>query len=123
METELDLIRSGTISAEDYVDALSRREAERPRLGQIAIEEGMLSARQVLNILTKQYASPERRFGQVAIEEGHLSPEQVETLLEQQLLRQRPVIDHLVELGRLSAAQAEVADTPTEASVRSFAMA
>lgn len=109
MDAELALIRSGVISAEDYVEAISRREDERPRLGQVAIEEGALAARQVLDILTQQYAHPERRFGEIAIENGYLEPDQVQHLVVEQQQRQRPVLDHLVELGSLSPEEAELA--------------
>lgn len=77
-------------------------------MGQIAIEEGVLAARQVLEILTQQYAPPHRRFGEIAVENGYLDNDQVQQLIVEQRLRQRPVIDHLVELGRLSAEEAEL---------------
>lgn len=109
MDLELSLVRSGVISAEDYVEAVTRRDEERPPLGQLAIEEGVLRPRQVLELLRLQHGSPSRRFGEVAIEQGYLRTEQVATLLMHQQERQRPVIDHLVELGRLSIEQAEAA--------------
>lgn len=110
MELEVSLVRSGLITADDYVDAVARREEERPPLGQVAIEEGLLAARQVLDLLWLQHDRPESRFGEIAVAEGYLRLEQVATLLMHQQARQRPVIDHLVELGRLSAEQAWAAN-------------
>lgn len=106
MELELSLVRSGLVSADDYVEALGRREEERPPLGQVAIEEGLLGVRQVLEVIRSQHVDPDRLFGEVAIEKGFLTTQQVATLLMVQQQRQRPVIDHLVELGRVSYEQA-----------------
>ncbi|MEO0530979.1 MAG: hypothetical protein AAF266_10455 [Planctomycetota bacterium] len=109
MRIELALVQSGVISADDYVVALARHDDERPPMGQVAIEEGVLGAREVLDVLRTQARDPKRRFGEVAIEKGYLAVEQVATLLMRQQERQRPVIDHLVELGRLSVEQAQQA--------------
>ena len=106
MELELSLVRSGLVSADDYVEALGRREEERPPLGQVAIEEGLLGVRQVLDIIRTQHTAPDRKFGEVAVEKGYLTTSQVATLLMLQQERQRPVIDHLVELGRVSYEEA-----------------
>jgi hypothetical protein len=106
VELELSLVRSGLVSADDYVEALGRREEERPPLGQVAIEEGLLGVRQVLDVIRTQHVEPERRFGEVAVDKGYLTTSQVATLLMLQQERQRPVIDHLVELGRVSYEEA-----------------
>lgn len=109
MQLELTLVRTGVISADDYVEAVSRQDEERPPLGQVAIEEGLLSVRRVLELLSTQYEEPTRRFGELAVEKGYLDTPEVATLLMRQQDRQRPLIDHLVELGRLSVEQAETA--------------
>jgi len=109
VKLELSLVRSGVVSPEHYVEAVARRERERTPLGQIAIEEGVLGAAQVLTLLREKYTQPEKRFGELAVAHGMLRPEQVALLLMQQQERQRPVIDYLMELGRLSVEQAESA--------------
>ena len=106
MELELSLVRSGLVSADDYVEALGRREEERLPLGQVAIEEGLLGVRQVLDVIRTQHLQSDRKFGEVAVEKGYLTTSQVATLLMLQQERQRPVIDYLVELGRLSYEEA-----------------
>ena len=106
MELELSLVRSGLVSAADYVEALGRREEERPPMGQVAIEEGLLGVRQVLDVIRTQQLQSDRKFGEVAVEKGYLTTSQVATLLMLQQERQRPVIDHLVELGRVSYEEA-----------------
>lgn len=109
MRNELALVQTGVISAKDYVDALARQVDERTPLGQVAIEEGLLGPREVLEILRTQSLGPPRRFGDIARDKGYLAINEVATLLMHQQERQRPVIDYLVELGRLSVEQAEQA--------------
>ncbi|QDT68332.1 hypothetical protein MalM25_12540 [Planctomycetes bacterium MalM25] len=109
MQIEIALVQTGVISADDYVAALARRDQERPPLGQVAIEQGMMAATHVLDVLRLQHTDPTRRFGELAVEKGYLDSHQVATLLMQQLEKQRPVIEHLVELGRLSREQAQTA--------------
>lgn len=106
MELELLLVRTGLITADDYVEAVGRREEERLPLGQVAIEERMLGVRQVLDVIRTQLLDPDRRFGEVAVEKGYLTTSQVAALLRLQRQRQRPVIDHLVELGHTSYEEA-----------------
>ncbi len=109
MQIELALVQTGVISADDYVAALARRDQERPPLGQVAIEQGVMTATHVLDVLRFQIAEPTRRFGELAVERGYLDSHQVAALLMEQQERQRPVIEHLVELGRLSRKQAQSA--------------
>ncbi len=133
MELELSLVRSGLVSADDYVEALGRREEERPPLGQVAIEEGLLGVRQVLEVIRTQQLQSDRKFGEVAVEKGYLTSAQVATLLMHQQQRQRPVIDHLVELGSVTYEQIAQAakkgarlnspDHPTDEAVAEPALA
>lgn len=123
MNPELALIRRGVITADEYVEALLRRENERPRMGQVAIEEGLLTARQVLDILAQQYAHPGRRFGEIAIEIGELTEAQVEDLLLAQEGRQRPVFDHLIEMGCVTREAIEPANQQAGGRLRDLAMA
>lgn len=109
MQLELALVQTGVISADDYVAALARRDQERPPLGQVAIELGMMAATNVLDVLRVQHTDPTRRFGELAVEMGHLDSHQVAALLMEQQERQRPLIEHLVALGRLSREQARSA--------------
>jgi hypothetical protein len=94
------------VTADDYVDALVRREEERLPLGQLAIEEGLLGVRQVLDVIRTQHVQPGLRFGELAIELGYLTDSEVTTLLMLQQQRQRPMIDYLVELGHISYEEA-----------------
>ena len=123
MDPELALVRHGLITADDYVEALFRRDNERPRMGQVAIEEGLLTARQVLDILNQQYARPGRRFGEIAIETGGLSQAQIDDLLDAQKGRQRPVIDHLIEMGCVTPEDIEPAGNQRGGRLQELALA
>lgn len=107
MDLEIALVQSGVISAGDYVAAVKRQQCERPPLGQVAIEEGVLSVRRVLELLKAQRDTPDHRFGELAIEYGYLHQNELTELLLHQVARQRPLIVHLIELGALSKQQAD----------------
>lgn len=109
MRLELNLVHEGRITADDYVAAATRREEDRPPLGQVAIEEGVLSVRRVLEVLQRQYEAPSRRFGELAVELGFLSEADLATLLLHQRERERPLVDYLVELGKLTPADVDAA--------------
>ena len=109
MEHELSLVRAGIVSADDYVEALSRQEEDRPPLGQVAIEESMLGVREVLEVIRTQKQEPGRLFGEIAIDKGYLTEEQVARLLMLQRQRERSVMHYLVELGRVSQEQLDEA--------------
>jgi len=100
MDIELELVRSGTVPAEAFVEAIARQREERPPLGQLAIEEGLLSSREAFELLRLLRGSG-RRFGELAVERGALTRLQVAELLLLQADRQRPLVDHLMELGAL----------------------
>lgn len=106
MKPELELIRSGAISAEQYIEALERQQAETSPLGQVAIEEGVLSPRDVFEILHTQRLYQDRRFGDLAVQLGKLKRPDVALLLLEQLEQRRPILQHLVELGALSSEEA-----------------
>jgi transcription initiation factor IIE alpha subunit len=60
-------------------------------------------------IRAQRVSPPGTLFGQVAIEKGMLTSDEVARLLMVQQQRQRPVIEHLVELGRVSYEEAAAA--------------
>ncbi len=106
MQFELSLVDSGQIESDQFCLALARQQKERPPLGQIAIEEGILSPRDVRDILVTQRQSDHSRFGDVGKRLGILDRHQLAELLHIQVERQRPLLEHLVELGALTREQA-----------------
>lgn len=109
MRPELNLIRTGVISPDDLVEALSLQDELRPALGQVAMEAGMLTPRQVRESLALQDEEPDLLFGEAAIALGHLNRAGLAELMLQQDQQQRPLLEVLVELGRLTEAQARAA--------------
>ncbi|TWT48661.1 hypothetical protein [Botrimarina hoheduenensis] len=99
MKPEIELLQSGAITPEQYIAAARRQEQETIPLGQLAIEEGHLSAREVFEILHTQRQESHQRFGDIAVRLGYLERSQVAMLLLRQLEQRRSMIDLLVEMG------------------------
>ena len=118
MDFEIALVRSGLVDADVYVEALSRQQSERPPLGQIALETGALSARQVREVLQAQSDSAQARFGELALSIGMLDRRDLAELLMIQNERQKPLVSHLVELGALTEEQARAAIVSYKAGTR-----
>src|SRR4029079_18695552 len=68
MHFGLYLKKKGIISAEQLVAALEAQLATLPRIGQLALEEEIISPRDIFNVLQAQRRSPDVRFGDLAIE-------------------------------------------------------
>lgn len=102
MHFGLYLKNKGVISAEQLVDALEVQLKTLVPIGQLALEECMLSARQIFEILRAQSDSPNERFGDLAVEMRFMSRDDVVRLLMIQADRKRAVSDILVEQGALS---------------------
>jgi hypothetical protein len=106
MQFSLYLTRKGIISAEQFVAALEVQQKQLVRIGQLAIEEGVLSPRQVFHILRSQSNSPHERFGDVAVGLDLMTHDQLRQLLMLQLDRQLPLVDILIHQNAISSLQA-----------------
>jgi hypothetical protein len=102
MHFGLYLQKKGVISAEQLVAALEEQMRTLVPIGQIALEEGKLSARDIFNILRAQNSAPTVRFGDLAIEMGLLTRNDVMFLLMIQSDRKKPIADILVGQGVLN---------------------
>ncbi len=102
MHFGLYLQKQGIISAEQLVAAIAEQFHTRVPIGQLALEEGILSARDIFTVLRSQSDSPNERFGEVAIELGMMSRPQLIHLLMLQADRQRPISEILVRQGAIS---------------------
>ena len=105
MHFGLYLKKKGIISAEQLVAALEAQLATMPRIGQLALEEGTISPRDIFNVLQAQRRSPDMRFGDLAIEMGLMSRDQLMRLLMIQADRKRPLAEVFVIGGVLSEQQ------------------
>ena len=81
MHFGLHLKKSGVISAEQLVAAVEVQLSTLVPIGQLALEEGILSARDIFNILRAQSDAPNVRFGDLAIEMGLMTRDDVMRLL------------------------------------------
>jgi hypothetical protein len=107
MHFGLYLHRKGIISAEQLVAALEAQLKHLVPIGQLALEEGLLSAHDIFDILRAQHDSPHERFGELAMEMGLLRRENLMRLLMIQSERKLPLSEILVRQGVLSKCQAD----------------
>jgi hypothetical protein len=107
MKFGLYLKQKGILSADALVDALEYQQSRMPPVGQLAMEEGVLSARQVFKVLHCQSGIPHERFGDVAVGMGMMTPAELQRLLMIQWERKPPLAEVLVALKILSPTQVE----------------
>jgi hypothetical protein len=96
------LTKKGVISAEQFVAALETQMKTLVPIGQLALEEGILSARNIFEVLQAQNDAPHERFGELAIEMGFMTRKDVMRLLMIQADRKRPFAEILEKQGVLS---------------------
>ncbi len=77
------LLNKGRISREDMQRILEHMHGENLKLGVLAINLNLMTAKEVDNVHNKQ-AFQNKYFGEVAIKEGYLTEEQLQTLLDAQ---------------------------------------
>jgi len=107
MKFGLYLKNKGIITAEQLVAALEVQHDRLTPIGQLAMEEGILSARNVFKVLRCQSDLPHERFGDMAVELGLMTRDQLELLLAVQASRKPPLLDILIRQGALSASRAD----------------
>jgi hypothetical protein len=107
MKFGLYLKNNGVISADGLIAALEYQQSRMPPVGQLALEEGVLSARQVFKILHCQSGLPHERFGEVAVGMGMMRPAELQRLLMIQWQRKPALANVLVHLRILSQPQVD----------------
>jgi hypothetical protein len=100
------LKKRGIISAEQLVAALEAQLETLTPIGQLALEEGVLSARDIFTVLQLQTDSPSERFGDLAVELGMMTRDELMRLLMIQADRKQPITDILVGQGTITPAKA-----------------
>lgn len=106
MKFGLHLVRKGWIASDQLVSALERQNALTVPIGQLAVEEGLLTIQDVFEILHRQADTPLVEFGQVAIELDMLSAGELAILVARQSELKPSLAEILVEQGVLSRLQA-----------------
>jgi hypothetical protein len=107
MKFALYLKNKGVITAEQLVAALEVQQAKKVSIGQLAIEEGVLTARQVFTVLCSQSDTPHERFGEAAIDLGLMTRDQLLRLLAVQTDRKLLLREILIQQRAITPAQAE----------------
>jgi hypothetical protein len=93
------------ITADQLVGALEVQMNNLVPIGQLALEEGILSARDIFDVLRAQKDSPTERFGDLAVEMGLMTRDDVMRLLMIQADRKTSIAEILVNRGVLSKPQ------------------
>jgi len=106
MHFGLYLKKKRIVSAEQLVAALEEQLETLVPIGQLALEEGVLSARNIFTVLRAQSDSPAERFGELAVEFGLMTRDDLMRLLMIQADRRRPIGEILVGQGVLTAQKA-----------------
>jgi hypothetical protein len=106
MQFALYLKNKGVITAEQLVAALEEQLGSLVPIGQLALEENVLSPRDIFDVLQAQSDSPNERFGDLAVEMGLMSRNDLMRLLMIQSDRKRPITDILIEQGALTPQKA-----------------
>jgi hypothetical protein len=106
MHFGLYLKKKGVISAEQLVMALEAQLQSLAPIGQLALEEGVLSARDIFDVLQAQNQAPKERFGDLAVEMGLMKRDDLVRLLMVQADRKHSIEEILVGQGVLTERQA-----------------
>jgi hypothetical protein len=106
MHFGLYLKKKGVITAEQLVAALEMQIKRLTPIGQLALEEGIISPRDIFDVLRAQGHRPNVRFGDLAIEMGLMNRKDLMRLLMLQEDRKRSLSDILVVQGVMTAQQA-----------------
>src|SRR4051812_20226168 len=109
MHFGLHLKNKGVITAEQLVAALEMQLKTLVPIGQLALEEGIISPRDIFDVLRAQRETPSVRFGELAMEMGLMTRDDLMRLLMLQSDRKRPVAEILVAQGVLTQEQANAA--------------
>jgi hypothetical protein len=107
MHFGLHLHRKGLITADELVAALEVQTRNLVRIGQLALEEGILTARDIFDVLRAQHRSPNARFGELAIDMGLMSHDNLMQLLLIQTDRKLPLSEILIWQGVLTGEQVD----------------
>lgn len=96
------LIDSGEVDASHVREALQFMDAENPAIGQIAVAQGFMRARDVTRVHAEQ-RNRDVSFGDLAVEMGLLTSRQLVEILQFQRERRIPIGEALVHLGHVAS--------------------
>ncbi|MCX7816433.1 MAG: J domain-containing protein [Syntrophales bacterium] len=94
---------AGIVSFQSLINAITWQRRQRPPLGQLARNAGLISDREITHIL--KIKKPREKFGACAIRLGYLSERQLQILLRKQQLLQPKIGSYFVKNGLISHEQ------------------
>lgn len=106
MQFGMYLLTIGRINAAQLAEAVRRQMHTRPMIGNLAVEQEMLTPDEVQRVLGAQ-TTTHAPFGELAIEMGLLSQTDVNQLLALQVQRTESLGLVLVETGAMTSAELE----------------
>jgi len=101
------LIAQGIVDEKSVYDALNCQKARKQPIGKIALQEKMLTVKQVFAILNikaeklNNKSEKPKLFGEIAIELGYLDARSVDDLLSIQRKSVTPIGEILIEMGKI----------------------
>jgi hypothetical protein len=95
------LYYSGLISWQTLIEAICWQRRQRPQIGQIAIDWGLISSQDVIRILAVRIFN--EKFGECALRLGYISSFEQIALVGKQRQLQRPMGEYFIESGILSS--------------------
>ncbi|MDH5763578.1 MAG: hypothetical protein OEZ51_11390 [Nitrospinota bacterium] len=98
------LVEQNIIGEKDLARALEIQKTDRVPLGRLALQNELISNKQLFRILSRQRRPEEKNksFGKLAVEMEYLTQDQVETLLKRQTHTNRLLGEILVSQGLVS---------------------
>ncbi len=94
------LYYSGHISWRSLIQAITWQRNQRPRVGQIALEWGMLSRKEIHEIITGRSAS--EKFGEAALRQGFINRLNLMAILGKQRGLHRPLGEYFVKRNQFT---------------------
>lgn len=94
---------AGVISFQSLINAILWQKRQRPFLGQLARNAGLLSDREIAHILRSKRT--QEKFGECAFRLGYLDEKQLQMLLRKQRLLQPKIGSYFIKCGLISPEQ------------------
>lgn len=99
------LYYSGLVSWRTLFDAISWQRRQRPLIGQIALDWGILSSDEIQRILTER--SYKENFGEYALRKGYITYFEFSAIIGKQKMLQRPIGEYFLQQGILCRSEIE----------------
>jgi hypothetical protein len=105
------LYYSGRVGWQDYVAAVAWQRGQRPAIGRLAVELGLLGQRDVADLLERRRrdGAQSEPFGEFAVRRGFLTRNQLLAVVGRQKQGERRIGQYFIERGLLNALELDAA--------------